>query len=110
MSKPKGSLKKSIEDLYKMNVGKGTRSIKIAMINEEAFYTTISLNYIEVKLENFKQIITKYCAPISEPFKWLSKLALLFHNYLESDPSNMIKLSVMEQLESFECNLEAPRI
>jgi DNA polymerase III delta prime subunit len=110
MSKSKGSLQKAIEDLYNKNAAKGTRSCKIVMIKKEAFYSTLSLNDIEVKLENLRQIITKYCAPITEPFKWFSKLALLLHNYLESDLANVINLSVMEQLEIFECNLDAPRI
>ncbi len=37
-----------------MNAARGTRSIKISMVNGVAFYTTISLNDIEVKLENFR--------------------------------------------------------
>ncbi len=80
------------------------------MIKGEAHYTSLSENDIETKLENFKQIILKYCAPITEPLWWFSKLVRKWYEHLENGKGNTINHSVMEKLENFECNMEAERI
>ncbi len=80
------------------------------MLKGEAYYTSLSENDIETKLENFKQIILKYCAPVTESRWWFSKLVRRWYEYLENGNGNTIKHSVMEKLEKFECDLGAERI
>ena len=106
----KGALQKSIKDLYLKDAAKGTRSCEIALIKGEAYYTSLSENDIEAKLERFKQIVVTYCAPNPEPMRWFGKLVRKWYEHLENGKGNTIKHSVMEKLENFECNLEAERI